>query len=146
MRGGRILHFDPKSRGSGIEEGEVLHLFAPKLRKWELWLVLSLSGRENARKSKSLQNGTCDSFAHMPAIHGRSSARRLCRDFGDIAWQYTLHNKNPWNYSNSKGFILVGMTGFEPAAFASRTQRSTKLSHIPASAIKFVFRLPTCIL
>lgn len=36
MGGGRILHFDPKSRGSGIEEGEVLHLFAPKLRKWEL--------------------------------------------------------------------------------------------------------------
>ena len=28
---------------------------------------------------------------------------------------------------------LVGMTGFEPAAFASRTQRSTKLSHIPAA-------------
>ena len=26
---------------------------------------------------------------------------------------------------------MVGMTGFEPAAFASRTQRSTKLSHIP---------------
>ena len=25
----------------------------------------------------------------------------------------------------------VGMTGFEPATFASRTQRSTKLSHIP---------------
>lgn len=36
MRDGRILHFDPKSRGRGIEEGEVLHLFAPKLRKWEL--------------------------------------------------------------------------------------------------------------
>ena len=141
MRGWRILHFDPKSRGSGIEEGEVLHLFAPKLRKWELWLVHGIR-----KKSKSLQNGTCDSFAHMPAIHGRRSARRLCRDFGDIAWQYTLHNKNPWNCCNSKGFILVGMTGFEPAAFASRTQRSTKLSHIPASAIKFVFRLPTCIL
>ena len=31
------------------------------------------------------------------------------------------------------GFYLVGMTGFEPAAFASRTQRSTKLSHIPAA-------------
>ena len=26
---------------------------------------------------------------------------------------------------------MVGMTGFEPAASASRTQRSTKLSHIP---------------
>ena len=122
MRGGRILHFDPKSRGRGIEEGEVLHLFAPKLRKWELWLVHGIR-----KKSKSLQNGTCDSFAHMPAIHGRSSARRLCRDFGDIAWQYTLHNKNPWNYSNSKGFILVGMTGFEPAAFASRTHRETAI-------------------
>lgn len=34
-----------------------------------------------------------------------------------------------------KGVFLymVGMTGFEPAAFASRTQRSTKLSHIPAA-------------
>ena len=119
---GRILHFDPKSRGSGIEEGEVLHLFAPKLRKWELWLVHGIR-----KKSKSLQNGTCDSFAHMPAIHGRRSARRLCRDFGDIAWQYTLHNKNPWNCCNSKGFILVGMTGFEPAAFASRTHRETAI-------------------
>ena len=28
-------------------------------------------------------------------------------------------------------FLLVGMTGFEPATSASRTQRSTKLSHIP---------------
>ena len=26
---------------------------------------------------------------------------------------------------------MVGMTGFEPATSASRTQRSTKLSHIP---------------
>lgn len=30
-------------------------------------------------------------------------------------------SKNPWNHCNSKGFVLVGMTGFEPAAFASRT-------------------------
>ena len=29
--------------------------------------------------------------------------------------------------------FLVGMTGFEPATSASRTQRSTKLSHIPKS-------------
>ena len=29
-----------------------------------------------------------------------------------------------------KGAFLVEMTGFEPAASASRTQRSTKLSHI----------------
>ena len=31
--------------------------------------------------------------------------------------------------------FLVGMTGFEPAASASRTQRSTKLSHIPICII-----------
>ncbi len=33
--------------------------------------------------------------------------------------------------SNTMTLLVVGMTGFEPAAFASRTQRSTKLSHIP---------------
>ena len=85
------------------------------------------AGGKESNEDKSAQNGTCDSFAHMPAIHGRRSARRLCRDFGDIAWQYTLHNKNPWNCCNSKGFILVGMTGFEPAAFASRTHRETAI-------------------
>ena len=31
---------------------------------------------------------------------------------------------------------MVGMTGFEPAASASRTQRSTKLSHIPLPKIR----------
>ena len=30
---------------------------------------------------------------------------------------------------------MVGTTGFEPAASASRTQRSTKLSHVPATCI-----------
>ncbi len=31
--------------------------------------------------------------------------------------------------------FLVGLTGFEPAASASRTQRSTKLSHNPKTAL-----------
>ena len=34
----------------------------------------------------------------------------------------------------SSGLTLVEAAGFEPVAFASRTQRSTKLSHIPFSA------------
>ncbi len=29
------------------------------------------------------------------------------------------------------GFLMVGMTGFEPAAFWSRTRRATKLRYIP---------------
>lgn len=29
------------------------------------------------------------------------------------------------------GVSLVGMTGFEPAAFYSRSKRATKLRHIP---------------
>ena len=29
------------------------------------------------------------------------------------------------------GFCLVGVKGFEPSTSASRTQRSTKLSHTP---------------
>ena len=32
--------------------------------------------------------------------------------------------------------VLVGLTGFEPAASASRTQRSTKLSHNPKYCFK----------
>ena len=44
---------------------------------------------------------------------------------------YPGKQKTHWNVEISMGqsLILVGMTGFEPAAFASRTQRSTKLSH-----------------
>ena len=34
--------------------------------------------------------------------------------------------------------MLVGVTGFEPAASASRTQRSTKLSHTPICHIKLL--------
>ena len=30
-----------------------------------------------------------------------------------------------------QAFLIVGATGFEPATSASRTQRSTKLSHAP---------------
>ena len=41
---------------------------------------------------------------------------------------YKQKSRKPYE----KGFRLpVGMTGFEPATSASRTQRSTKLSHIP---------------
>ena len=32
---------------------------------------------------------------------------------------------------------LVGMTGFEPATSRSRTERSTKLSHIPTRTYDF---------
>ena len=35
---------------------------------------------------------------------------------------------------------MVGMTGFEPAASASRTQRSTKLSHIPKTIGLYHYR------
>ena len=30
-----------------------------------------------------------------------------------------------------QAFLIIGATGFEPATSASRTQRSTKLSHAP---------------
>ena len=33
-------------------------------------------------------------------------------------------------------YIIIGVTGFEPTASASRTQRSTKLSHTPKN--KFI--------
>ena len=43
---------------------------------------------------------------------------------------YCLFRKNNKSRPFDLLLILVEMTGFEPAASASRTQRSTKLSHI----------------
>ena len=40
--------------------------------------------------------------------------------------------------------FLVGMTGFEPATSASRTQRSTNLSHIPMDEFGRHDRIRTC--
>ena len=37
---------------------------------------------------------------------------------------------------------MVGMTGFEPATSASRTQRSTKLSYIPIECHYNMFFIP----
>ena len=47
-----------------------------------------------------------------------------------------LANKNADRLTAARASArLVGMAGFEPTASASRTQRSTKLSHIPAREI-----------
>ena len=35
-------------------------------------------------------------------------------------------------------FLVVGMTGFEPATSHSRSERSTKLSHIPLTQGKIL--------
>ena len=61
-----------------------------------------------------------------------------CRLFGKIRRFLHLLRRSESSFSKKQKIafpaifcFLVGMTGFEPAAFASRTQRSTKLSHIP---------------
>ena len=43
----------------------------------------------------------------------------------------TLPGRPTKKDAKRRPFLLVGMTGFEPATSASRTQRSTKLSHAP---------------
>ena len=52
------------------------------------------------------------------------------RDF-QVSAGYALSAPRPTKKTPEGVFLLVGMTGFEPATSASRTQRSTKLSHIP---------------
>ncbi len=42
------------------------------------------------------------------------------------------------NEKAPRGALVVGMTGFEPAAPWSQTRRSTKLSHIPQGIKKVV--------
>ena len=36
----------------------------------------------------------------------------------------------------TRGYMSIGATGFEPAAFWSQTRRSTKLSYAPESATR----------
>ena len=43
-----------------------------------------------------MQDGIIDSFAHMPAMNGRRSARYFCRYSGNIVQRYFLHNKKPF--------------------------------------------------
>ena len=38
-------------------------------------------------------------------------------------------------------YLLVGVTGFEPAASWSRTKRTTKLCHTPMNCIRFLKKL-----
>ena len=40
-----------------------------------------------------MQNGSIDSFASMPAMNVRRSARCFCRDFKNITRRYFLYNK-----------------------------------------------------
>ena len=46
-----------------------------------------------AFKAKRVQDGIIDSFAHLPAMHGRRSERCFCRYFENITQRYFLHNK-----------------------------------------------------
>ena len=52
--------------------------------------------RKYTIKDKSVQDGIIDSFAHMPAMNGRRSARYFCRYSGNIVQRYFLHNKKPF--------------------------------------------------
>ena len=56
---------------------------------------------------------------------GPKSVKRVAKPLA------TLPYKPDTGTLNLHGGGMVGMTGFEPATSASRTQRSTKLSHIP---------------
>ncbi len=39
-----------------------------------------------------------------------------------------------------RGFLLVGLTGFEPAAYYSRSNRATKLRHSPTLARTIIYQ------
>ena len=71
-------------------------------------------------------------MAHSDCVrrHGLPITKKVPLTFKKC-FELSISVKKPLELLRFKGFDLVGMTGFEPAAFASRTQRSTKLSHIP---------------
>lgn len=59
----------------------------------------------------------------LRAVH--VSPRSQCRN--------TTQRKDPCRFLRRGRVMLVGMRGFEPPVSASRTRRSTRLSHIPLS-------------
>jgi integrase len=75
--------------------------------------------------------------ATFQTVHPESSTVILTGDLGDSTSSLDDcgNRTNPTEKALSEGFsdkaLKVGMTGFEPATSASRTQRSTKLSYIP---------------
>ncbi len=84
--------------------------------------------------------------APPPAPHARRTARtpRPCAVPVRGGWGAEFANSPKLTFPQmQKGQprttdlqVLVGLTGFEPAASASRTQRSTKLSHNPKYCFK----------
>ena len=61
--------------------------------------------------------------AHVSVRLGRE------RPFGPLSWEQK--NPRPCEAEGSNVSLLVGVTGFEPAASSSRTTRATKLRHTP---------------
>ena len=50
-----------------------------------------------------------------------------------VGWREQGERKDPCSFLRRGRIMLVGMRGFEPPVSASRTRRSTRLSHIPLS-------------
>ena len=50
-----------------------------------------------------MQNGTCDSFAHLPAMRGRRFARCFCRYF-------LLNNREKAECDNEKSIVKLERT------------------------------------
>ncbi len=58
-----------------------------------------------------------------------SAYKRLYMPFRGIKWSSLFWQKKEKTFDFSKVFILVEVTGFEPATFWSRTKRATKLRY-----------------
>ncbi len=90
------------------------------------------AGMEQAR---CLGHRACDIHGRVDRISPErapkaSSGRFRCEPVVQISRSET----GPMLFSTGPATFMVGLTGFEPAASASRTQRSTKLSHNPKAA------------
>ena len=88
-------------------------------------------------KVYNLKERTCVSSSTRSARSmwstGPHSPLRPSLVFGKLegAGSYIIKHIKKWVCTNVYTHFLIGVTGFEPATSASRTQRSTKLSHTP---------------
>jgi len=86
--------------------------------------------------SESADRGGRDESRNQPMRYQRTAPSdrfgaylRRERPQGSLPWE--SKNPEPLQVRGSNELLLVGLTGFEPAASSSRTKRATKLRHSP---------------
>ena len=145
-QGGLLFIFtvDKSRRSLGYHQHKVLHLIKPQeiqpsaddIRLWRWYARKSVMICQACGLNKKIS-------LRRTRFFGRSDKTWTCDPQTPSLVRYHLRYTPKWDFVFQKNYYVlhnkkvVEVTGLEPAASASRTQRSTKLSH---TSIQLLFR------